>query len=217
MGKINPAMKKNILIFIPIVWLPVVILFIFDTRLWLAARDIVPPDYYFIAKLITNWGLYLFYAIFTALFVYSFSGKNRKLTGLCLAYLKAQLIVSFAVVRILKIVLGRARPGHGADFTFFSLNSHYNAFPSGHSADAFVSGVFLYFLLKQSNYAGCRFLPLIFAFLIAVSRVFVSAHYPSDVAAGMFIGILGAWFFVSRLPNPDKPEITNYKHQITNK
>jgi undecaprenyl-diphosphatase len=107
---------------------------------------------------------------------------------------------------MLKIVLGRARPGHGAEFTFFSLNSRFNGFPSGHSADAFVSGVFLYFLLKHSSYAGCRFLPLIYAFLIAVSRVFVSAHYPSDVAVGMIIGILGAWYFVSRLPNPDEPE-----------
>ena len=117
------AMKKRRLIFIPIGLLPVAILFIFDTRLWLSARDLIPPDYYFIAKLITNWGLYLFYAIFLALFVTSFVRKNRKLTNLCLAYLKAQLIVSFAAVRFLKIVLGRARPGHGAEFTLFSLNS----------------------------------------------------------------------------------------------
>ena len=199
MGNIDPKMKKRLLIVIPIVVLTIVILFIFDTRLWHIARDLTPPDYYFVAKLFTNWGLYIFYVLFAALFVYSFSGKNRKLTGLCLAYLKAQLIVSFAVVRILKIVLGRARPGHGADFTFFSFNSRYNAFPSGHSADAFVSGVFLYYLLKQSKYAGCRFLPLIFAFFIGISRVFVSAHYPSDVAGGMAIGIMGAWFFISRL------------------
>jgi len=199
MGKINPAMKKKILIFIPILWVPVVILFIFDNRLWLTARDIVTPDYYLIAKLVTNWGLYLFYAIFTALFVYSLSRKKRKLTGLCLAYLKAQLIVSFAVVRILKILLARARPGHGADFTFFSMHSDYNAFPSGHSTDAFVSGLFLYYLLKQSKYTAWRFLPLIYAFCIALSRVLVSAHYPSDVAGGMAIGIMGAWFFISRL------------------
>ena len=198
MEKINPTMKKNILIVIPILLLPVVILFFFDTRLWLTARDIVPPDYYFIAKLITNWDLYLFYAIFTTLFAYSLIGKNRRLTGQCLTYLKAQLIVSFAVIRILKILLDRARPGHGADFTFFSLNSNYNAFPSGHSADAFVSGVFLYYLIKQSKYPARRFLPLIFAFCIAVSRVLVSAHYPSDVAGGMAIGIMGAWYFISR-------------------
>ena len=210
-------MKKSILILIPIGLLLFASLFIFDTRLWLTARNLIPPNYYFIAQLITNWGLYIFYAIFAALFVYSFIGKNRKLTHLCLAYLKAQLIFSFAAVRFLKIVLGRARPGHGTEFTLFSLNSSYNSLPSGHAADAFVSGVFLYLLLKQTKYTHYRFLPLIFAFLIAVSRVFVSAHYPSDVAAGMAIGILGAWFFVSRLPNQDKPKITNYKHQITNK
>ena len=202
MGNSDPRMKKRLLIIIPNVVLAIVILFIFDTRLWLVARDLIPPEYYVFAKLITNWGLYVFYAVFAALFVYSLSGKHRKLSGLCWSYLKAQLIFSFAVVRVLKIVLGRARPGHGADFTFFSLDARCNAFPSGHSADAFVSGVFLYFLLKQSNYAGCRFLPLIFAFLIAVSRVFVSAHYPSDVAGGMAIGIMGAWFFISRLKEP---------------
>ncbi len=198
-GKNNRTVKKKAAIFIPVIFFPIIILLFCDTRIWLSARDLIPPDYYFIAKLITNWGLYVFYALFAALFVYSFIGKNRKLTGQCLAYLKAQLIISFAVVRFLKILLGRARPGHGADFTFFSLNSDYNAFPSGHSADAFVSGLFLYYLLKQSKYADWRFLPLIYAFCIAVSRVLVSAHYPSDVGGGMAIGIMGAWFFLYRL------------------
>ena len=193
------AVKRKAVIFIPVVLFAIIILLFIDTRLWLFARDLISPDYYFIAKLITKWGTYFFYVIFTALLIYSLIGKNRKLTGLCLAYVKAQLIFSFAVVRILKIVLGRARPGNDAEFIFFSLNSRYNSFPSGHSADAFVSGVFLYYLLKQSKYAGCRFLPLIYAFFIAVSRVFVSAHYPSDVAAGMAIGIMGAWVFISRL------------------
>jgi len=192
-------MKKRRLIFIPIGLLPVAVLFIFDTRLWLAARDLIPPDYYFIAQLITNWGLYLFYAIFLALFITSFAKKNRKLTHLCLAYFKAQLIVSFAAVRFLKIVLGRARPGDGTEFTLFSLNSRFNSFPSGHATDAFVSGLFLYYLLKRSKYADWRFLPLIYAFCIGVSRVLVSAHYPSDVAGGMAIGIMGAWFFLYRL------------------
>jgi len=208
-------MNKKILIFIPIGLLPFVILFIFDIRLWITARDLIPPDYSYIPKLFTNWGLYLFYTIFVALFVYSFAKKNRKLTHICLAYLKAQLIFSFALVRFLKIVLGRARPGHGTEFTLFSLNYSYNSLPSGHAADAFVSGVFLYYLLRPSKYANYRFLPLIYAFLIAVSRVFVSAHYPSDVAAGMFIGILGAWFFVSRLSNPDKPEKWPPRHKDT--
>jgi len=173
------------------------ILFIFDTPIWLAARELVEPDYLYIANLITRWGVYLFYAIFAGFWVYAFIRKNRKFIHIGLAYLKAQLVFSFVVVRILKIFLGRARPGRGSGFTFFEMTGKYNSFPSGHSADAFVSGVFLYYLLKQTKYAELRFLPLIYAFLIALSRVFVSAHYPSDVAAGMTIGILGAWFFIS--------------------
>jgi membrane-associated phospholipid phosphatase len=192
--------KKQALFSIPVVVLLIVILFFFDTRIWLAARNLVSRDlYYRITDLITTKGLYLFYAAFIAIFAYALIKKNKKLIGLFLSYVRAQLIFSFVLVRILKILLGRARPGHGSEFTFFSFAFRYNSFPSGHSADAFVSGVFLFYLLKNSKYSSCRFLPLIYAFLIAVSRVFISSHYPSDVAAGMAIGILGAWFFIHRM------------------
>ena len=99
---------------------------------------------------------------------------------------------------MLKVVLGRPRPGKGFEFTFFATGFSHNAIPSGHSADAFVSGVFLFYLLNQSKFSGYRYLPLVYAFLIASSRVFVSSHYPSDVAAGMAIGIMVAWFFIFR-------------------
>jgi len=185
-------------IFILIALMSIPILFIFDTPIWLAARDLVEPDYLYIPELFTHWGLYLFYFIFAVIWIYGFFKKERNLINLGLAYLKAQLVFALVVVRLLKVFLGRARPGYGSEFTFFETSFKYNAFPSGHSADAFVSGIFLFYLLKQTKYAGCRFLPLIYAFLIAISRVFVSSHYPSDVAAGVTIGILGAWFFISR-------------------
>lgn len=193
-------LKGKYAIFIPLALMiiSIPILFVFDTPIWLAARDLVEPDFLNIAKLVTRWGLYLFYAIFAVIFIFALIRKNRKFINFSLAYLKAQLIFSFLVVRILKVSLGRARPGYGTDFIFFETSGKYNAFPSGHSADAFVSGVFLYYLLKQTKYAGFRFLPLMYAFCIALSRVFVSAHYPSDVAAGMTIGIMGAWFFISK-------------------
>ena len=176
----------------------IAIFFIFDIPLWMAARDLAEPEYLGFFELLTDWGLYLFYAFFAGFWINALIRKNREWINFGLTYLKAQLIFSFLVVRILKITLGRARPGHGAAFTFFETSGKYNSFPSGHSADAFVSGVFLYYLLKQTKYPELRFLPLLYALLIALSRVFVSAHYPSDVAAGMTIGILGAWFFISR-------------------
>jgi undecaprenyl-diphosphatase len=192
--------KKKKLILIPIVALTIIILFLFDTRIWLVAGNLVSREpYYRITDWITDNGLYLFYAAFTTLCAYALIKKKQKLTGLIVAYLKTQLLFSIALVRILKIIVGRARPGHDPEFTFFSFAFRHNSFPSGHSADAFVSGVFLFYLLKHSKYSAWRFLPLTYAFLIAISRVFISSHYPSDVAAGMAIGILGAWFFISRL------------------
>jgi len=190
--------KWKYAIFIFFALTSIAILFFFDTPIWQAARDLVEPDYLDIPELFTHWGLYLFYFIFAVILIYAFIKKDRNLINISIAYIKAQLVFSLIAVRLLKVFLGRARPGYGSEFTFFETSFKYNAFPSGHSADAFVSGVFLFFLLKQTRYAGSRFLPLIYAFLIAISRVFVSSHYPSDVAAGMAIGILGAWFFISK-------------------
>ena len=99
----------------------------------------------------------------------------------------------------MKIVFGRARPNIGSEFTFLSIKADYNSFPSGHSADAFVSGIFLFYLLKNSKYSAYRYLPLLYAATIALSRIAVNAHYPSDVIAGATIGIFGAWFYLNRL------------------
>lgn len=200
MGKNDDRADKNWLISAALILVAAGALVYFDIRLAQGARHLIPRVYERIPALITNWGLYLFYAVFAGLMAFALVRRDRRLKNLCLAYLKAQLIVTLAGVRLLKIVVGRARPGNSPGFNFFSLDFNHNSFPSGHAADAFVSGMFLYYLLKQSRYAGGRFLPLLYALAISISRVFVSAHYPSDVAAGMAIGILGAWWFISRLP-----------------
>ena len=193
---------RNHLIFIAISFAMVAVLYFFDIPLWQAARDLVEPNYIFIPEWFSHWGLYLFYAVIAAVSLYGFIKKKPDLINISLAYIKAQLIFSLLGVRLLKFLLGRPRPGKGFEYKFFSASFSHNSFPSGHSADAFVSGVFLFYLLSQSKYSNFRFLPLIYALLIAASRVFVSSHYPSDVAAGMAIGILGAWVFISRLPDP---------------
>ncbi len=200
MGGNDEIVNKNWLICAALIMAAAGVLFYFDTRISQSARNLIPPAYAGIPQLITHRGLYLFYAVFAGLLTFALVRKNRQLKNLCLAYLKAQLVVSLAVVRVLKIAVGRARPGKSPALDFFSLDFSHNSFPSGHAADAFVSGMFLYYLLKQSGCGGWRFLPLLYALLIAVSRVFVGAHYPSDVAAGMAIGIMGAWWFISRLP-----------------
>ena len=189
--------NKNLVISIAVASVAVIGLFAVDVQVWAFIRNQISLDVISISKLVSKRGLYLFYGIFAGLIGYSFFKKNSRLKTICLDYLKTQLIFSFGVARCMKIVFGRARPDYGAEFTFFSLDAHYNSFPSGHSADAFVSGVFLFYLLKNSRHKAYRFLPLAYAFVMAVLRIIVSAHYPSDVIAGMAIGILGAYFILS--------------------
>lgn len=64
-----------------------------------------------------------------------------------------------------------------------------SSFPSGHTASAFAGAFGLLCALdkKQKLWA----IPaLILALMISASRIYVCVHYPSDVFAGMIIGII---------------------------
>ena len=59
--------------------------------------------------------------------------------------------------------------------------------PSGHATTAFaVLAAF------GSLWPRARTILLTYALLIAASRIVVTAHYPTDVAAGALVGIVGA-------------------------
>ena len=59
------------------------------------------------------------------------------------------------------------------------------SFPSGHSASSFVCA---YMLARMFGMKGAwAYLP---AALIALSRIYVGVHYPSDVVAGIVLGTL---------------------------
>ena len=69
----------------------------------------------------------------------------------------------------------------------FVWRASYAGMPSGHATTAFA--VLVAFGTLWPRY---RTVFLIYALLIAVSRVLVTAHYPSDVLAGALVGIGGA-------------------------
>lgn len=65
-----------------------------------------------------------------------------------------------------------------------------HAFPSGHAAMIFMlAGAFVFTI----NRKWLRWLLILFASLIAISRVVVGVHWPLDVLAGAAIGWLGVW------------------------
>lgn len=105
---------------------------------------------------------------------------------------------------IIKRMIGRARPfttGHPDPFVFRPLiwQNDYAGLPSGHATTAFAILVTF-----STIWPRARPYLLIYALLIAVSRVVLTAHYPTDVAAGALVGIVGAllvrrWFALRRL------------------
>ena len=93
---------------------------------------------------------------------------------------------------IIKRLIGRARPFvDGADpylYLPFNWRADYASLPSGHATTAFAALVAIGAIFPQA-----RALMWIYAVLVAVSRVVVTAHHPSDVVAGAIVGAAGAW------------------------
>jgi len=93
---------------------------------------------------------------------------------------------------IIKRMIGRGRPlvtGVADPFVFapFKWSAAYASLPSGHTTTAFAALVAFGTLWPRA-----RIIMWIYALLIAVSRVVVTAHYPSDVLAGAVVGVVGA-------------------------
>jgi len=102
------------------------------------------------------------------------------------------LCVSVAIVRIFKVVIGRARPSlylskGGYGFHFFSFDPHFHAFPSTHTIIAFTLAMALSLL-----YPRFRYYLLTAATLLALSRIFLLDHYFSDVIGSACIGVIVA-------------------------
>ena len=116
------------------------------------------------------------------------AGRARTAWRLSL-YFFVTIGATSALVHLVKLVVGRARPAlfaeHGAySLTPFAYDDLYSSFPSGHSAA--VGAFFGAFSMVAPR---LRPLFLVGALTIGVSRVIVGAHYPSDVAAGLLLGL----------------------------
>lgn len=74
------------------------------------------------------------------------------------------------------------------EFPCLGKGSGFISFPSGHSVTAFA----LAYALSRA-YPRWAFLFYGLASLVALSRIYLAKHFPSDVVAGAAIGLLAGW------------------------
>lgn len=99
------------------------------------------------------------------------------------------LLFDFLIINVtLKDLVARPRPFvvNEAIQPLITDVSPYRSFPSGHSGGSF-----------SAMFALCRWVPkkigipaLILATLVALSRLYVGVHYPTDILAGCLIGFV---------------------------
>lgn len=111
--------------------------------------------------------------------------KNQRKIG---AKVLTALIINTVIVNlILKPLIMRPRPFDVIEGLETLIPAPQDwSFPSGHTSSSFAAGLVL--IMGLPSKYGIPAMPL--AILIAVSRIYVGVHYPSDIIAGAIFGIL---------------------------
>jgi membrane-associated phospholipid phosphatase len=124
--------------------------------------------------------------------------------GTHLEFLFLAVLVPVLAGEVIKWIVGRGRPFVGGEanpfnFVHFAGTEAYASFPSAHAITSFALAFAVSAVWPQA-----RIPMMLYAVLIAASRLVLLAHHPSDVVAGGLIGVVGAmgvryWFAARRL------------------
>jgi undecaprenyl-diphosphatase len=165
-------------------------------------------------RILTDFGksTYVLWALAGLLFLVAISsprlrGNSRSLllgVGTRLQFVFFAVLVPALAGEAIKWMVGRGRPFVGGEanvfnFAHFAGTEAYASFPSGHAITASALA-----FAVSALWPLTRVVMVVYAVLIALSRLVLLAHHPSDVVAGALIGVVGAmlvryWFAARRL------------------
>lgn len=130
---------------------------------------------------VTDLGGAIFITMFTLGLVIFGSDKN-KLIGI---EALLSLAISQIIVQSLKIIMSRERPYKIIEhLNTFGIDLSDYSFPSGHTTASFSLATTLALNLPEYTIVA-----IFLALIIAISRIYLGVHYPTDVAFGLILGI----------------------------
>ncbi|ABB39216.1 phosphoesterase PA-phosphatase related protein [Oleidesulfovibrio alaskensis G20] len=159
------------------------------------------PDLTYWLTILTDWGNPFLYLVYGTIYARAAKGsvlaarnpqEARSRRNFVLAWIIAQLLVAFLLVRIFKITIGSPRPNADGTFQPFSFNSGHNSLPSGHTTE--IVGSVLPLACAAKRRAGILLSALlaVYAALVGFSRIYLGQHHASDVFFGTLTGAFSA-------------------------
>ena len=157
-------------------------------------------------SLFGDWPLHV--AVGLLLLAIAWMRDSKKWTRIFLAMLIAMSLAG-VTGNVIKRTIPRPRPSVHTDMRWGGprFNSKYHSFPSGH-VDASTAFFFTLFLANRRIGLACFLIPI----LIGLSRMYLGAHYLSDVVCAAVLGIFCALIVAHFLLLP----IANRKSAIQN-
>ena len=141
-------------------------------------------SWYFI---ITVMGFVIFYMINKLQII-----KNKTTYDLSNFFITSfyYVLTTGIITQVIKHIVGRPRPNHTNfedvfNFQFFTLESNFHSFPSGHS-----STIFIVCFVLVSVFPKLKYFFYFLALIIAFSRVVVGAHFFTDIVTGAILAFI---------------------------
>ena len=142
------------------------------------------------------------FLILLSLLLTFYKPTRRFGTAMCLGLALGALVTNCC----LKVLIARARPYSDESSIYYQLwqlvgmhTESDKSFPSGHTTAAFGACVPVFLIGKKR----ISWTALLFGLAMAVARIYLCVHYPSDVLAGFLVGTLAgccAVIIASHLP-----------------
>ncbi len=143
---------------------------------------------------------------------------SKKYRPLGIAMIVAVAIAGVVAEFILKPLVVRPRPCDvNTSITLLVNHPSGSSFPSGHTCGAFAAFGAILFSRRPRSPRWFTIVAGILAILIAFSRLYLYVHYPTDVLAGIVIGLVAGWLAVKLVRYiQDKTGRGNPNQQISN-